>query len=486
MFAHSLRFLTAAILGLMLMPGTAVAQPSPEGPTGTSRQELVGGIVVDVQTQQDFGLLTLNNPAGSCSASMLNDYWAITAAHCVYPSTTALSVQYAPSQITLTANWPGNTKTAQAVQVIAFSVFPFTPNDVALLQMGRHAFDRTGVPARTLNETRPMANLTVEAFGRGINQLAFTAGGVSTPTVLDGLFRSAQFDIASINPNSSVPPQTYSYQGKYGAIVAGGDSGGPSYLQDWDDPLSTKRKLIWKLIGVHSRCSTTCLAGKNCTPPANPWTWVASVQSCSDATTFPIRAAILAAIENPPPEDGPTGSFSNTVPDSVLKMKRALYALSIDEPLVAPAGAAIDIQLTFQMCHDILQAGTAGCPVGPAFQIWSYDPAAHRVLHVLSGKCLNISGARRDAGAPIILYPCSGAPNEKWTVTTTPGRSTWTIKSDLTGQCLAAIPGSAGSRGRRAVILGKPATLAQMPCNGDNAQLFDNVDSGWAARNGPR
>src|SRR5205807_1776926 len=101
------------------------------------------------------------------------------------------------------------------------------------------------------------------------------------------------------------------------------------------------------------------------------------------------------------------------------------------------------------------------------------------------GKCLNISGARRDAGAPIILFPCSDAANEKWTVITTPGRSTWTVKSDLTAQCLSAIPGRASSGRGAGITLATPALLAQMPCNGSTAQLFDDADAAWATRNGP-
>ena len=457
----------------------------PDGPIGQVHQELVAGTLTDSQTQQDFGLLTLSNPAGTCSASMLNDYWAITAAHCVYSSTTAVSPQYAPNQISLKANWPGNTKTVQALQVVAFSGFPFTPNDVALLQVSRHAFAGPVPRTRTLRAQRPMANLPIQAFGRGINTLAFLSpNGNVTPSFSDGNYRSAFFDIASINPNSSTPPQTFSYAGKNGSITAGGDSGGPSYFQDFDNPLSTRRKLEWQLIGVHSRCSSTCLANQSCTG-VNVWKFVTSIQSCSDATVFPIRDRILATIEQPPADDAPTGTFTTTVPDAVLKHKRALYAVNIDEPLIAPAGAAIDIQLTFQQCHNFLQINQPGCPLAPPFQIWSYDPATHRILHVLSGKCLNISGSRRDPGAPIILFQCVGAPNEKWTIVAPPGRSAWTIKSDLTGQCLNAVPGVRGGSNSKMVTLSKPALLTQSTCNGSTAQLFDDADANFVVRNGP-
>ena len=123
---------------------TATAHAQPDGPIGRVSQPLVGGTLVTPETQRQFGLLTLSTPSGSCSASMLNAFWAITAAHCVYMSGTAVSAVYAPNQITLSANWPGNTKSAQARQVIAFTGYPFSSgSDIALLQMGRHDFDRS-------------------------------------------------------------------------------------------------------------------------------------------------------------------------------------------------------------------------------------------------------------------------------------------------------------------------------------------------------
>jgi hypothetical protein len=472
-------FLAIGLFTSAISPSVVRAQ-QPDGPIGQVQQGLVGGLLVEAQTQEEFGLLTLTNPAGTCSASMLNDYWAITAAHCVFPSQTATSVQFAPNQITLTANWVGKPRTSTALQVIAFSAFPF-PNDVALLQTGLHAFTGPVPRVRKLREQSSMLNLPVLAFGRGINQLAFQAGMIAVPSQSDGLFRSAQFDIAGV---TGWPPQTFSYAGKNGAIVAGGDSGGPSYFQDFDDPLSTKRKLEWQLIGVHSRCVTTCLAGQSCSPPANPWQFVSSIQSCTDATVVQNIPVIVNTIQQTPVDDSPTGVFSTTVPAEVLKHRRALYALSLDEPLVAPPNAAIDIQLTFKQCHSILYLG-AGCPLEPALQIWSYDPATHRVLHVLSGMCLNISGARQDPGSPIIFYPCSGTPNEKWTVIAPPGRSTWTIKSDLTGQCLNAVPGTTGGSSGGILTLPRAATLTQMPCNGSPAQIFDDADADWATRMGP-
>jgi hypothetical protein len=178
----------------------------------------------------------------------------------------------------------------------------------------------------------------------------------------------------------------------------------------------------------------------------------------------------------PEPPEPPSGTFSNHTPEGVLSHKRALYVLSLDDPLVAPAGAAIDVQLAFQDC----QSRPDGCPVTPDLEQWAYDPSTHRLYHAASGKCVNISGARQDAGSPIILYPCSGAANEKWTVFERSGSPIWSFKSDLTGMCLHANPGRSSNR-----LLNSVATLVQMPCDGSDAQRFNNVDSRWSERNGP-
>src|SRR5437867_2997612 len=77
--------LTGAFVGLLLCATavtTATAQ-TPEGRTGTVRQPLVGGTVIDAARQEEFALLSLTDGTGNCSASLLTNGWVITAAHCV-------------------------------------------------------------------------------------------------------------------------------------------------------------------------------------------------------------------------------------------------------------------------------------------------------------------------------------------------------------------------------------------------------------------
>jgi hypothetical protein len=218
-----------------------------------------------------------------------------------------------------------------------------------------------------LEEQRPQANAAVTAYGRGTNALAFVSGsGVSIHSQLDG--------------------PTYQLFGPGSATIAGGDSGGPSYIEDWDDPLSINRKLEYRLVGVHSFSSLACVTtfcDSICNPTATcVWNWVSAVSNSTDAAVFPLRSAILATIQALPPDDGFVGTFGNT-PDTVLHHKRALYALSIDEPLIAPPGAATDVQLTFARCHNV-RFGQDGCPVTPDLQQWGYDDSSHRLMHAAS------------------------------------------------------------------------------------------------------
>jgi len=473
-----------ALLALSLSSATVHAGNDPDGVTDSKAQALVGGTEVDAQTQRDFGLLALNSPGGGkCSASMLNQFWAITAAHCLYPDKSG--VAYAPNQIELTAAWAGNTNSVRPLKVIPFSGPPFS-TDIALIQVGWHAFPRLEAKDRPLAKLQFLNDLDLRAFGRGLSRLAFQDGPKAVPVTFDGLFREGHFRSGVLASGASdKPAATFKLVPTNGVIVAGGDSGGPTYFQAWDDVSSPRRKLEWRLVAVHAQCDHECLAGQSCKPPANPWTYASKINYCVEASVLPVRDRILETIQEAPADDAPTGSFVNEVSKSVLSNPRAFYAVNIDEPLVVPGNPTIDVQLTFKPCHG-RRVAEPGCPLAAAFKTWSYSPETHQIGVSGNILCLNILGASSAPGALIVLNRCKGKPNELWTITSPPGSTVWTLKSDHSGLCLHATPGRAGGRVGQSMTLPKPATLTQMPCDGSTAQQFADTDSAGSFRDGPR
>jgi hypothetical protein len=173
--------------------------------------------------------------------------------------------------------------------------------------MGLHDFTRLDMPSIKLEPQAPSTNSTVTIYGQGISVLASGSGGAATPVQRDGKFRSAQFGISDIPDDGA----TFSYSGQNGSTVAGGDSGGPALIEEWDDPYSPNRKLEMRLLGVTSSSSVHCVPGKECTD----WNWVSSVDTGTDAAVYPVQDDILQAIQEVPPEQQFIGVFGTTPKD---------------------------------------------------------------------------------------------------------------------------------------------------------------------------
>lgn len=297
--------------------------PEPEERVGTVRQPLVGGGTISDAEREAFGLLEI----GGCSASLLRNGWAITAAHCLETRDANGNFQPDPEEpgqniirplrdIVLTASWD-KSQTRWAAEV-----FTFRPFDLALIRLSEpfnvHGFSNTF--SRRIYYTNGDHDALVEKFitifGRGINQFASGTAGAATPSQIDGIYRAAYAEI------ESATAETYEYSPIKGAFIAGGDSGGPSYVYDEDGH--------YALLGVHSWATMTCVPGLQCGDWGGPgpvpagyssWQWTTSTPSATDALVSPVWKPIMDLI-GPAFENGDqaqeapgyVGEFAKTPP----------------------------------------------------------------------------------------------------------------------------------------------------------------------------
>jgi hypothetical protein len=257
--------------------------------TGTVSQPLVGGSLVSTYMQEELGLLTLNR---GCSASLLTNEWAITAAHCL-EVTIGKPPTVAPATVTLTANW----STVQKQTAAQINTFRTLGYDVAIVRVVKpfvvlkstSGYKRLALDAAPEN----LQNYKIEMYGRGINQFAKGSGPTATPSISDNQYRVGVASIGRYENNLN-------WLAYMTASVAGGDSGGPSFTTIYAGRVLT---------GVHALCTIRCLPGRTCgtwtgSSPApagyNPWSWVAATPECADAPVRPVWESIWQIINTSP------------------------------------------------------------------------------------------------------------------------------------------------------------------------------------------
>ncbi|WP_457101142.1 tachylectin-related carbohydrate-binding protein [Microbacterium sp. P5_E9] len=285
---------------------------------GTVRQPLVAGVIVRDELIEDFGLLAYGDGSGSCSASLLRNDWVVSAAHCVELTDAAGNMTPDPTRpgqnmlkpiasMTLTAGWD-SAQTRQAVRVVTFR-----PYDIALVQLaapftvhgsttGYQRLVFQGGQFPLFGDPRG-AHLLV--FGRGIYQFASGEGAAATPSLLDGKYRMGY---ARVNRNDG---ELYWYPSENGQMIAGGDSGGPSFAWVLGG---------YALVGVHALTRANYVAGK----PSTGWMWVTSTPEGADAPIMPVWKQMWQ-IMGPPqsapdmrepfPPTGNVGTFAASPPD---------------------------------------------------------------------------------------------------------------------------------------------------------------------------
>ena len=257
---------------------------------GTVRQPLVGGSVIDESQQEEFGLLGYSAGSEVCSALLLRNDWAITASHCVDaqdargnfipdPARPGQNMLKPIAAMKLTANW----KTVQSQNAVR--VETFRPYDVAIIKVAApfkvHGTTKYYDALMFQDGQFPYFGTAVGAnliiCGRGINVFASGQGDSAIPSVIDGKYR-----MGYAKPTRDEDIRFW-YPSVNGQMIAGGDSGGPSFA--W--VLSG-----YVLVGVHSVAHTTYVPGK----PKTGWTWVTSTPEAANAPVQPVINQIFSII----------------------------------------------------------------------------------------------------------------------------------------------------------------------------------------------
>jgi Ricin-type beta-trefoil lectin domain-like/Trypsin len=464
-----------AVISLVLVAKPTLAQPA-EHP-GTVRQPLVSDTLADEATQETFGLVRMTSPAGACSGAMLNPYWAITAAHCVFSVNPPFPL-LAANQISIRARWQSADTTVTGLRVVPFSFPTGSPlvggsfqTDIALIQVGLHDLPQAIFTQQRLHE-RPIAGVEMNtneilAYGAGINSLAKLNTTTSPPTPVpsnsDGNFRIARFNYTDWSPHSTTP-DTYDFPGERGARIAGGDSGGPSFVLDWDDERSPQRKLEWQLIGVHSACGFTCLPGQTCGPP-NVWQWVSAVGRCTDSAVHNSLVRIRDVSSEISPDRNYIGSFD-------MSTTRAFFSVALDRPLEAFGGQGSEPQI-------------GQCPPNPECKLgqdatqasWFIDPRALTVRNRGNRLCLGVKDNTAVDEAPIVLLPCSNEPTQQWWVRQRPGTDIDNIVNKVSGLCADLTLLLPASRFGPSRDPNANRSLLLRPCSNESNQQFRALSS---------
>jgi hypothetical protein len=278
-------------------------------------ETLIESSPVSTVQQKELGLIWVGDLAG-CSGTLLNQFWVLTANHCVSLGFWFGDEKFKPlSELKITAPWRQGSVTP--TRIVSFSASHKL--DVALLFLGNGNFGKTNT--RLIYHNPVDTSMTLSKFGNGICWYASGSGSLIEPAKFNCGFRQATFTPSSASETSIVvrPDEA-------GKVANGADIGGPDYVTDEDGALLG-------IAGIQQRCEPSgYIPGRSAY-----WGYATGTSSCTSVALYTIRDEILNVIKETPPEidvvtNRPDMDVLTNQPDVGVVSKRPDADVMINKP----------------------------------------------------------------------------------------------------------------------------------------------------------